>query len=297
MTTEAQVQANRLNAQKSTGPRTAQGKAIVAQNAVKHGFWSERVVIRGEDQEQFESQRNRLLGELAPAGEAEEMLAERIVSLSWRLRRAERLQTEAFDRLLAEPAVDPVSEPHPATGDNGTGLQDATAGSEGSDFGWLVQDFAGPRVLDKLLMYERRIEQSLFKTMAELRQRRLAQERGSSPGLPQRLPGKLRKEGQAVSGGPGHTLSGQDSWPGLAGLGTSQFKLDTLLETPCGITTNDDGAGERLRGTKPIFGREESAVSGPAGEVDDLERDEFAETNPNSVPEGESEGILMATCG
>ena len=68
MTTAAQLCANRLNARKSTGPRTASGKAIVAQNAVQHGFWSERVVIRGEDPQQFDLCRDRLLQELVPAG-------------------------------------------------------------------------------------------------------------------------------------------------------------------------------------------------------------------------------------
>jgi hypothetical protein len=38
MATDAQVAANRLNAQESTGPRTTEGKAVVAQNAVKHGL-------------------------------------------------------------------------------------------------------------------------------------------------------------------------------------------------------------------------------------------------------------------
>jgi len=226
------------------------------------------------------------------------MLAERIVSLSWRLRRAERLQTEAFDRLMAEPAIPAASEPHPGPGDNGTGLQADTAGSEGSDFGWLVEDFSGPRVLDKLLMYERRIEQSLFKSMAELRQRRLAQKRGASPGLSEQVVSKPRKQEQAVSGELSHTLSGQNSWPGLAGLQSSHLKLDSLLETPYGVTANE--ADERSFGTKPIFGREESGISGHAdvGEGgDDLDRDEFDGTNPNSAPEAESETVLMAACG
>ena len=53
MTTEAQVLANRSNAQKSTGPRTPEGKAAVAQNAVQHGLLAQEVVIKGEDPQEF----------------------------------------------------------------------------------------------------------------------------------------------------------------------------------------------------------------------------------------------------
>ena len=53
MSTPAQIQANRQNAQKSTGPRTPQGKAVVAQNALKHGLLARQAVIVGEDQGQF----------------------------------------------------------------------------------------------------------------------------------------------------------------------------------------------------------------------------------------------------
>ena len=68
MASEAQIQANRLNAQKSTGPRTVEGKAVVAQNAVRHGLLAQQVVIRGEDPGEFEFYRDQMLGELAPAG-------------------------------------------------------------------------------------------------------------------------------------------------------------------------------------------------------------------------------------
>ncbi|MBN2129858.1 MAG: hypothetical protein JW741_10195, partial [Sedimentisphaerales bacterium] len=107
MATQAQIQANRLNAQKSTGPRTVEGKAVVAQNAVTHGLCAQKAVIAGEDVGEFEFYRDRMLGELSPDGEVESMLAERVVSLSWRLRRAERVQNEVFDTLLARIAADP----------------------------------------------------------------------------------------------------------------------------------------------------------------------------------------------
>ena len=45
MSSEAKIAANRHNAEKSTGPKTAEGKAIVAQNAVKHGLLARTAVI------------------------------------------------------------------------------------------------------------------------------------------------------------------------------------------------------------------------------------------------------------
>ena len=57
MTTEAQINANRQNAKKSTGPKTAKGKAKVARNAIKHGLCSLEAVIRGEEQEEYERHR------------------------------------------------------------------------------------------------------------------------------------------------------------------------------------------------------------------------------------------------
>jgi len=142
MATEAQVVANRLNARKSTGPRTPDGKAAVAQNAVRHGLLAQQVVIRGEDPGEFEFYRDQMLGELSPAGAMESMLAERVVGLAWRLRRAERIQAEVFDSMLFV----------------------------------VVRDFANSRVLDRLGLYERRIEYSLYKTMTELQRLRLLRE-------------------------------------------------------------------------------------------------------------------------
>jgi hypothetical protein len=52
MATQAQVEANRQNAQKSTGPKTAEGKMAVALNAVKHGLTANIDVVCWEDRAQ-----------------------------------------------------------------------------------------------------------------------------------------------------------------------------------------------------------------------------------------------------
>jgi len=168
MATEAQILANRANARKSTGPRTPAGKAVVAQNAVKHGLCGRETVIQGEDPGEFEFYRERMLAELDPVGEVEADLAERIVDLSWRLKRAGRLQATAFDSLYARQKHSPMEQYDR--------VQDADGGST---FGRaLVRDFGDARVIDRLSMYERRIEHSLYRTMAELRRHRILQEVG-----------------------------------------------------------------------------------------------------------------------
>ncbi len=77
MTTQAKTQANRLNAQKSTGPKTPQGKTAVAQNALNHGLSARRDVVITENQTDFDLHRDALLAELAPQGPMESILADR----------------------------------------------------------------------------------------------------------------------------------------------------------------------------------------------------------------------------
>ena len=78
MTTERQIEANRQNAQASTGPRTAEGKAKVSRNAEKHGLFSRHVVIEGEDPDEFEAFATGMRRELAPAGDLQDLIADRI---------------------------------------------------------------------------------------------------------------------------------------------------------------------------------------------------------------------------
>jgi len=176
MSNTAQINANRQNAQKSTGPRSAEGKAVVAKNAVKHGLFALESVIKGEKQEDFDLFHNEMLAELAPAGAVESMLAERFVSLSWRLARIVRIQDQVFDVMIEKDEPSPLNKrmrlmmPKEMRNDqrgSGPGLVLGRVA---------ISDMSNSRVLERLLMYERRIENSMLKTMDELRRRRLMRE-------------------------------------------------------------------------------------------------------------------------
>ena len=170
MATEAQILANQHNAQKSTGPRTHEGKAAVSQNAIQHGLSARKDVISSESQAHFDLYRERMLAELAPASPMESMLTERIVTLSWRLKRAGKIQNQAIDALNADIISSPLTklkqslffkgadQPHTDPSNSVTNLALGRIA---------IKDFANARVLERLLMYERRIEHSLYKTILE----------------------------------------------------------------------------------------------------------------------------------
>src|SRR5262245_52980350 len=98
-----QLVANRRNAQKSTGPRTPEGRAVSKMNALKHGILSKIVLIGGihgkESREELIRLHQRFWEELKPWGPVEEMLVDQIVTAHWRLRRA--LAAEAGEIALS----------------------------------------------------------------------------------------------------------------------------------------------------------------------------------------------------
>jgi len=61
MATQKQIEANRLNALKSTGPRTAEGKAATRLNALQHGIFAEMPTVIGEDTAAYETLRDSYL--------------------------------------------------------------------------------------------------------------------------------------------------------------------------------------------------------------------------------------------
>jgi len=162
MPTNAKILANRRNAKKSTGPRTTEGKAAISKNAVKHGLLTRRDVITTESQAEFDLYRDQMLAELTPTTPMESILAERIVSLSWRLKRTGRIQNQTIDALNARITSSPISRLTQS-------LRNSPAPSPDLPLGRLaIKDFSNARVLERLLMYERRLENSLYKTILEL---------------------------------------------------------------------------------------------------------------------------------
>ena len=104
MTSQKQIEANRQNAQQSTGPKTTEGKTIAKLNAIKHGILSEAVLItKGGGQERKEAYLafyNGLRDYFQPQGTMEDTLVEQIVVTLWRKRRVLRFELGCLRKQL-----------------------------------------------------------------------------------------------------------------------------------------------------------------------------------------------------
>ena len=95
MATAAQIEANRRNAQKSTGPKTDEGKARVRRNAFKHGMTARTImpVLPQEDPKDLEDRTQQAITAMKPRNPLELDLVRRAVRLSGEIDRAERVGT------------------------------------------------------------------------------------------------------------------------------------------------------------------------------------------------------------
>jgi hypothetical protein len=92
MATKSQIDANRRNAARSTGPKSAEGKRIVSKNAMRHGLLSSEGLLIDEDPQEFAGFSEQWWQELGPEGPIETALADSIVWLAWKLERARRME-------------------------------------------------------------------------------------------------------------------------------------------------------------------------------------------------------------
>ena len=119
MTTKKQTAANRRNARKSTGPKTAAGKDRAKGNALKHGLTAAQITVFDERPEDFESFYSGLLTALIPVGALEEQLVERITVCAWRLRRVYRIETHLFSTPASEEPTEKGEFPTPQPSEEG----------------------------------------------------------------------------------------------------------------------------------------------------------------------------------
>jgi len=98
MATEAQIAANRANAQRSTGPKSQDGKRKSSRNALRHGLSAKALVALSETVEDFEDFRISMRVALLPEDAVEDQLVERVVLAAWRLRRVSRAEATVLQR-------------------------------------------------------------------------------------------------------------------------------------------------------------------------------------------------------
>ena len=93
MTSLRQIEANRDNALKSTGPKTEDGKQRSRRNGLKHGFTAETVIEPLESPGEYRAFEDAIVAEYLPRTPVEQELVHRLASLFWRLRRATSIET------------------------------------------------------------------------------------------------------------------------------------------------------------------------------------------------------------
>jgi len=161
-TSEKKIEANRQNAQKSTGPKTDAGKKTSSQNAVTHGLHATDIVINSphlkESRTDYDQLIESLIDELKPKGVFQEHLVLKIANCIWRYRRAINAETAAVNDQLTASYLAPLR----ILSDNidSTDQPSDTALSRSIPVGSLGR---------ALLRYEWRLDRELYRTHRLLR--------------------------------------------------------------------------------------------------------------------------------
>ena len=146
--------ANRRNALKSTGPRTAAGKHRVAMNAFKHGLSGQNLCLQADESIPYFDLALRFIEDLRPVGVREEQLAQKVIDGNWRLNRFAAMENNLLNN-------DTVVEAYRLTSDDPRSVAIAGQGNA-----W-KSDCYGPRALESLGRHEGRIARTLLKMTAE----------------------------------------------------------------------------------------------------------------------------------
>jgi len=181
-TSSAKVAANRKNALKSTGPTTPQGKRRVAQNALRHGFFSQCLLVKHPDGKEDEGEYAAFYAALRkhyePMDWLEELWVEKIAVWSWRLRRLIRCESGQISKALADHGYE-IQQSKAADSEN-LGI----APPSNPEIDAMTDHLLLPsnEDLERLLRYEAMISRQLNHAIAELERLQARRLHGSTAG-------------------------------------------------------------------------------------------------------------------
>jgi hypothetical protein len=177
MATQSQINANRINAQKSTGPKSPEGKAKSRRNALQHGLTAKTCMLADEDPNDLLDMIAEISEKFDPQDTDEDFLIERMAKARLRYNRIMPLEASIFNlRLVVDKAPDPLVEAQ------GLSCQRAWA---------YMRDANGGNALSKLSRYETALLREYDRSRHELE--KLQKIRAAKP-TPAPIVEKLRKE-------------------------------------------------------------------------------------------------------
>jgi hypothetical protein len=243
----------RINGAKSQGPKTPEGKANSAMNAVKHGLLAEGLILSIEDPELYDRFEADFIRELRAVGTVQTFLARRAAMNAFKLRRLPRIESvvlqirRSAEQGKSEPICDLANE--------------------------LAYDENGG--LLRLQRYEQRIERSMRNCLKELRKIQEAEQACAADEPPLALPARADSAVVPEPGEHEDARSGeqtkQDVAPPAAGGPEACAASRGVRERGAGrIATVRAGAGARPLGSgplQPVVGPTQTAILGSFGRV------------------------------
>ena len=169
MATKKQIEANRRNAKRSTGPRSAEGKAKSRRNALKTGLYAQGMTIGSELASKLELLEAQFTAEYQPATPSERSLVDQLIHCEWMLRRLRWVETEVWKAVTKKMSSD-----------------DFRLTAWGCGF---IQEPA----LGRLHRQRAATQHAFRETLAELRRVQAARSTGESPVIPESLPDPVRE--------------------------------------------------------------------------------------------------------
>jgi hypothetical protein len=177
MATQAQIDANRINAQKSTGPRTPEGKAKSRRNGLQHGLTAKTCMLAEEDPDGLLDLLAEIREKFDPQDTDEDFLIERMAKARFKYDRIMPIEAAIYNlRLSVDQAPKEITEAH---GENG-------------QRGWAyMRDANGGNALSKLARYETSLLREYDRSRQELE--KLQKIRAARPVQPP-IADELRRE-------------------------------------------------------------------------------------------------------